>query len=240
VERPGSDIRKFYRASLHLSEYIRWCIKEKGESVWIAQRNGRTKDGIDATDQGIIKMFCMSEPKDKIKALAELNIVPVAVSYEWESCDILKALELYQSQYARYIKKPGEDINSILTGLLQPKGRVAFQLCEPVREDELAALENLTNSEYHKAVAGLIDKRIRSAYRLFPNNYIAHDMLYGNTKYRDKYTDEQYDAFNRRLAKLDRYEETCDLEQLREIFISIYANPVNSENHAKSLDGPNP
>ena len=67
VERPGGDIKEFYRASLHLSEYIRYVITEKGQSVWIAQRNGRTKDGNDATDQGVIKMFCMSEPKDKIK-----------------------------------------------------------------------------------------------------------------------------------------------------------------------------
>lgn len=229
VERPGGDLREFYRASLHLSEYIRWCIREKGESVWIAQRNGRTKDGIDATDQGIIKMFCMSEPKDKIKALAELNIVPVAVSYEWESCDVLKALELYQSQYARYVKKPGEDLNSILTGIMQQKGRVHFELCQPITANDLACFEGLTNSEYHKAVARLLDQRINAAYRLYPNNYIAHDLLYGNTRYREHYTDEQYEAFNTRLAKLDRYAETCDLERLREIFIGIYANPVNSK-----------
>ncbi len=226
VERPGGDIREFYRASLHLSEYIRWCIKEKGESVWIAQRNGRTKDGIDATDQGIIKMFCMSEQKDRVKALAGLNIVPVAISYEWESCDVLKALELYQSQFGRYVKKPGEDVNSILTGIMQYKGRVHIQLCQPITADDLSCFEGLTNSEYHKAVARLIDGRINAAYRLYPNNYIAHDMLYGNTRYREHYTDEQYDAFNARLAKLDRYDD-CDLDRLREIFIGIYANPVH-------------
>jgi glycerol-3-phosphate O-acyltransferase len=116
VERPGGNIKDFYRSSLHLSEYIRHVIKEKHQSVWIAQRNGRTKDGMDATDQGIVKMFCMSEPKDKIKALGDLHIVPVSISYEWESCDILKALELYQSRSQPYVKKPGEDLNSILTG----------------------------------------------------------------------------------------------------------------------------
>ncbi len=229
VERPGGDLRQFYRSSLHLSEYIRWCIKEKGESVWIAQRNGRTKDGIDATDQGIVKMFCMSEQKDKIKALADLNIVPVAVSYEWESCDVLKALELYQSQYARYMKKPGEDLNSILTGIMQQKGHVHFELCQPVSADDLSAFEGLTNSEYHKAVARLLDQRINAAYRLYPNNYIAHDLLYGNTHYREHYTDEQYDAFCARLARLDTYADSCDMERLREIFIGIYANPVNSK-----------
>jgi hypothetical protein len=229
VERPGGDIKAFYRSSMHLSEYIRYAIKEKKQSVWIAQRNGRTKNGIDATDQGVIKMFCMSESKDKIKALADLNIVPVSISYEWESCDILKALELYQSQYARYIKKPGEDLNSILTGILQPKGKVHIELCEPISVAELTAFENMTNNEYHKAVAQLIDQRINTAYRLYPNNYIAHDLLYGNTKYRSMYTDEQYQTFTTYLAKLDKYDETCDLERLREIFIGIYSNPVDQK-----------
>ena len=227
VERPGGDLKEFYRASMHLSEYIRYTIKEKGESIWIAQRNGRTKNGIDATDQGIIKMFCMSEPKDKIKALADLNIVPVSVSYEWESCDILKALELYESQNRPYTKKPGEDLNSILTGILQPKGRVHFQICDPITERDLSAFENQTNNEYHRSVAALIDRRINAAYRLYPNNYIAHDLLYGNTKYRSKYTDEEYQAFVKHLSELDEY-DTCDIERLKEIFISIYANPVNN------------
>ena len=228
VSRPGGDIKEFYRNSMHLSEYIRYTIKEKGQSVWIAQRNGRTKNGIDQTDQGIIKMFCMSDNKDKIRALAELNIVPVAISYEWESCDILKALELYESQYTKYTKKPGEDINSILTGILQPKGRVHIAICQPVRMVELSAFERQTNNEYHKSVARLIDSRINMAYRLYPNNYIAHDILYGNTRYQSMYTEEEYDLFRQRLLKLDRYEDTCDIERLKELFVGIYANPVDN------------
>ena len=228
VERPGGDLKEFYRSSLHLSEYIRYAIMEKKQSVWIAQRNGRTKNGIDATDQGIIKMFCMSEPRNKIKALTDLNIAPISISYEWESCDILKALELYESQYTKYTKKPGEDLNSILTGILQPKGRVHIELCEPISIEELAVYENLTNNEYHKAVAKLIDKRINKAYKLYPNNYIAHDLLYGNTKYRDKYTDSEYNAFVKHLAELDKY-DTCDIEHLKEIFIGIYSNPVDNK-----------
>ena len=225
VERPGGSLKDFYRNSLHLSEYIRYAIQEKKQSVWIAQRNGRTKDGIDSTDQGIIKMFCMSRPDDKIQALSELNIVPVAVSYEWESCDILKAIELYQSQYTKYIKKPGEDLNSILTGLLQRKGRVHFELCEPITEDELMQYNHLTNNEYHKAVAQLIDSRIIPAYRLWPNNYIAHDIRYGSKAFQSFYTKEQREAFLRRLGHLDKYDE-CDLDQLKDIFLSIYSNPI--------------
>ena len=225
VERPGGSIKDFYRSSLHLSEYIRYAILEKHQSVWIAQRNGRTKDGIDSTDQGIIKMFCMSRPDDKIQALSELNIVPVAVSYEWESCDILKAIELYQSQYTKYIKKPGEDLNSILTGLLQRKGRVHFELCEPITDQELMQYDHLTNNEYHKAVAQLIDSRIIPAYRLWPNNYIAHDIRYGSKAFQSFYTKEQREAFLRRLCHLDKYDE-CDLDQLKDIFLSIYSNPI--------------
>jgi len=228
VERPGGSIKDFYRSSLHLSEYIRYVITEKHQSIWIAQRNGRTKNGIDATDQGIIKMFCMSEQKDKIKALSELNIVPVSISYEWESCDVLKALELYQSQYTKYTKKPGEDLNSILTGILQQKGRVHIQLCKPITEDELSRYENLTNNEYHKAVALLIDQRINEAYRLYPNNYIAHDIRYGSNRFNGFYTSEEYDRFKTRLNKLDKYGETCDLDQLKDIFLGIYSNPVEN------------
>ena len=225
VERPGGNIKDFYRSSLHLSEYIRYAITEKHQSVWIAQRNGRTKDGIDTTDQGIVKMFCMSRPDDKIRALSELGIVPVAVSYEWESCDILKAIELYQSQYTKYIKKPGEDLNSILTGLLEPKGRVHFEICEPISGEELMMYDHLTNNEYHKAVAQLIDSRIVAAYRLWPNNYIAHDIRYGNNAFRAFYTSEERQAFERYLAQLEKYED-CDLDQLKDFFLSIYSNPI--------------
>ena len=227
VERPGGNIKDFYEGSLHLSEYIRYVIEEKGSSVWIAQRNGRTKNGIDATDQGIIKMFCMSDKSDKIKSLANLHIVPVSVSYEWESCDILKALELYESQGHRYTKKPFEDLTSILTGITQFKGHVHFEICNPIAEEELMAFEGQTNNEYHKSVAKLIDSRINSAYRLYPNNYIAHDILYGNSKYSSEYTPQQYRAFYQRMAQLNRY-DTCDIDKLKEIFLSIYSNPVDN------------
>ena len=228
VERPSNNIKDFYRSSKHLSEYIRYVITEKGQSVWIAQRNGRTKDGNDATDQGIIKMFCMSCPEDKIKAIDQLHIVPVAVSYEWEPCDILKTLEVYESQFSKYTKKPGEDLNSILTGITQEKGRVHFELCDPIAYAELSKFENLTNNEYHKAVARLLDSRINKAYRLYPNNYVAYDLRYGTTEDRDCYTDEQKTMFINYLKRLEKY-DTCDIEKLIDIFLGIYSNPVNNK-----------
>jgi 1-acyl-sn-glycerol-3-phosphate acyltransferase len=227
VERSG-NIKDFYYSSLHLSEYIRHVITEKKTSVWIAQRNGRTKDGNDATDQGIVKMFCMSKNEDKIKALDELNIVPVSVSYEWESCDILKTLELYESRSAKYIKKPGEDLNSILTGIFQPKGRVHIEICKPIGHDELAQLDGCTHNEYHKTVAAMISQRIIDAYRLTPNNYIAHDIRYGQHAFTDRYTPAQKEAFTARMAVLKKYDQ-CDMDILTDIFLGIYANPLKNK-----------
>jgi len=228
VER-GGNMKDFYLSSKHLSEYIRYVLTQKGQSMWIAQRNGRTKDGIDATDQGIIKMFCMSKPDDKIAALADLHIVPVSVSYEWESCDILKTLELYESRRGKYIKKPGEDLNSILTGIMQPKGHVDITFCPEVTEDDLMQFNACTNNEYHKQVALLLDERINAAYHLSPNNYIAHDLRYGQTLYQDHYTKEQQAAFLKYMEKLDDY-DINEPEILKDIFLGIYANPVNSKN----------
>lgn len=225
VERPGGSIRDFYKKSLHLSRYIRYCIRQKHESVWIAQRNGRTKDGMDRTDQGIIKMFCMSEPEDKIRAIADLHIVPVAVSYEWEPCDVLKTLELYESQFTKYTKKPGEDLNSILTGILQRKGHVHFELCEPLTDVELHAFDGLTNNEYHRAVSHLIDRRIVNAYRLYPNNFIAYDLRYGTQQYGDRYTEDEKEQFLKHLNTLEKY-DTCDIDRLKDILLGIYSNPI--------------
>lgn len=230
VERPGGSIMEFYKASMHLSDYIRNTILERKQSVWIAQRNGRTKDGVDRTDQGIIKMFSMSRNDDQVKSISELNILPVAVSYEWESCDILKTLELYARQQGPYKKAPGEDLNSILTGILQPKGNVHFEICKPLTEEELLPFASLNSSEYHKRVATLIDQRICSAYYLMSNNYIAHDLLSGTETYAAQYTAAQKEAFLSRMSQLYEYADRCDIETLRRIFLGIYASPVDSKN----------
>ena len=224
VERPSKNVREFYNSSIHLSDYIRSVITEEKESVWIAQRNGRTKDGNDKTDQGIIKMFCMSKSENKIDAIKDLNIVPVSVSYEWESCDILKAIELYESQKIKYVKKPGEDLNSILTGIMQFKGRVHFQLCPMITDDELMEFNNCTNNEYHSKVAKLIDSKILKAYKLWPNNYIAFDILYGQQRFIERYTKEEKATFEKHMTKLDHYDN--EAEDLKDIFLAIYANPV--------------
>ena len=227
VERPGGSIREFYKASMHLSDYIRHTIVEKKQSVWIAQRNGRTKDGTDRTDQGIINMFRMSS-EGKSTSLSQLNLLPVSVSYEWEPCDILKTLELYAKRQGPYLKKPGEDLNSILTGILQPKGRVHFHICEPISELDMEPYNELPSNDFNKRVASLVDQRICSAYKLWPNNYIAHDMLRGCSDHASEYDESSKAKFLEHLSALDRYENECNVEELKKIMLGIYASPLDS------------
>lgn len=237
VERPGGSIKEFYKSSKHLSEYIRMTLQDKKESVWIAQRNGRTKDGIDRTDQGIINMFRMSFEGDKVNAIADLNIVPVAVSYEWEPCDLLKVMELYISNHHKgtYVKKEGEDLNSILTGIVQFKGKVHFSICEPISLSDLTPYAGLQSSEFNRKVAGLIDKRICTEYVLTANNYIAHDILSESDKYSSLYTDEEYERFIKHIDSLNAYEDSCDVNEMKQILLGIYANPVDSRNYFSQL-----
>ena len=221
VERPGTDVREFYRQSEHLSDYIRTTLLQRKQSVWIAQRNGRTKDGVDRTDQAIVKMFAMSGPRDRVQAIADLNIVPVSISYEWEPCDLLKALELYaKSSGQPYVKKPGEDFNSILTGITQYKGRVHLAVTEPIHREELETYRDLPSAAFNREVAALIDRRINGAYRLWPTNYIAKDILDGKRSY--SYTDAELEAFKNHIMEI-----MADYpEELKDILLKIYAGPL--------------
>ena len=223
----SSNIREFLTNSMHLSEYMRYTITEKGESIWIAQRNGRTKNGYDATDQGIIKMFCMSKKSDPIQAIDELHIAPIAISYQIETCDLLKIRELYLSQNGRrYVKQPGEDLNSILTGVMQPKGHVHLSFCEPITKDELVFDHKIPN-DFYKNVAGLIDKRIYSRYKLHNNNYIAHDLRSGKNTFSANYTNDEKEVFVARYRYITEQVEG-DKEALKAFYLGIYANPVDN------------
>ena len=223
IERPTTvtSPRDFLLKSRYVSEYMHYAIRQKHESVWIAQRNGRTKDGRDSTDQGIIKMFGLGGSQDKVEALDSLNICPLAISYEWEPCDLLKALELYaKSSGQPYVKKPGEDLNSILTGITQKKGRVHLAVTEPIRREELEAFRGLSSSAFNREVAALIDRRIKDAYRLWPTNYIAKDILDGRRSH--SYTDAELKAFKKYIADISRDYPP----ELKDILLSIYAGPL--------------
>ena len=220
--------REVYTTSKVLSEYMRYRVSNQISSIWIAQRNGRTKDGIDVTEQGLLKMFDMSGSGDFVKDFNELSIMPASISYEYEPCDILKAIELYITRRQKYVKAEGEDLNSILTGIMQPKGRIHIQFNEPLTEEEVNAAAELDKNERFKALGIAMDRKIIANYKLWPNNYIAYDMLNGEGRFADKYTAEEKVAFegylNAIMQKSDKME--VDKAELKEILLGIYANPV--------------
>ncbi|MBQ7268535.1 MAG: acyltransferase [Bacteroidales bacterium] len=239
TERPGvggASPRELWKALRHLSDYIRYTVCEKRQSVWIAQRGGRTKDGRDATDPGVLKMFLLSAEGDLVDAMLSLHLAPVAVSYEWEPCDTLKVLELYRSSRSVYVKQPGEDLHSILTGITQPKGRIHMAFCPPVTHADLAPYRGLPVNAFCREVAALLDRRIRGAYKLFPNHYIAADLLSGSSAYAAYYTDTERQAFLDSMVRLDALcapgPECAEslpsgaLPELRERYLRLYANPV--------------
>ena len=221
--------REVYTTSKKLSEYMRCNVSTQESSIWIAQRNGRTKDGADVTEQGVLKMFDMSGSGDFVKDFAELHIMPASISYEYEPCDLYKAVEMYIKRRQKYVKAEGEDLNSILTGIMQPKGRVHIQFNEPVTLQEIEDAAQLDKNERFKALGAAMDRKILANFKLWPNNYIAYDMLNGGGRFAGKYTSEEKEAFEGYVAeKLGKAGIETDMDELREIFLSIYANPVVS------------
>ncbi|MBQ7019040.1 MAG: 1-acyl-sn-glycerol-3-phosphate acyltransferase [Bacteroidales bacterium] len=221
--------REVYTTSKKLSEYMRCNVSTQESSIWIAQRNGRTKDGADVTEQGVLKMFDMSGSGDFVKDFAELHIMPASISYEYEPCDLYKAVEMYIKRRQKYVKAEGEDLNSILTGIMQPKGRVHIQFNEPVTLQEIEDAAQLDKNERFKALGAAMDRKILANFKLWPNNYIAYDMLNGDGRFAGKYTVEEKEAFEGYVTdKLGKAGIEADMDELREIFLSIYANPVVS------------
>ncbi|MBL7936673.1 MAG: 1-acyl-sn-glycerol-3-phosphate acyltransferase, partial [Bacteroidia bacterium] len=158
VQREG-NAKELYDISRQLSAYIRHVILDKNSSVWIAQRNGRTKDGSDITQTGLLKMLNISGNKNFVDNFKELNIVPITISFEYEPCDDLKTQELYLlSLHTKYVKNAGEDLNSILTGIKQPKGKIHIAFGKPITETELLDIDKLSNdNEKIKLLTAYID-----------------------------------------------------------------------------------
>ncbi len=220
----GSSPKEMYAQTELMSQYIRWCVCQNNESVWMAQRGGRTKDGVDRTDRGIIKMLRMSAPRsrmDRQRAISELTIVPVSVSYEWETCDIEKAIETYDKRHGRPTA-PRTDVSQIVSGITQPKGFVHIELCRPIDDNDLASLADLTDKEFDEAVASIIDQRIRSGYKLWTSNKTALQMKCGD---RIDSTDIAK-HIGEKIEQLKTMAGGRDCDELADILVGIYANPA--------------
>ena len=223
----GITARELYLSSQMLSKYIRVNVTNQRSSIWLAQRQGRTKNGYDTTEQGLLKMLDMSGSTDFQKNFEELNITPMSISYEYEPCDILKARELLISRTQKYVKAEGEDLNSILVGIKQPKGNVHLTICKPLTTEEIAAAAACDKNERYQQIRHAVDVRVIDGYRLWKNNYMAYDMLNESAKYADRYEQADVEKFSAYMQhQLSTVEPELDRDELRKIFLEIYANPV--------------
>lgn len=228
VYREGSG-RERYENSKRLSEYIRHTITEKRNSLWIAQRNGRAKDGNDRTHPAVLKMLNSSGKGDFEENFRELNLIPLTVSYEFEPCDKYKVRELYQTEVLgqEYVKEKGEDFKSILEGVIEPKGRIHLSVGMPLSE-ELPALQGIeSDNKRFEELASILDSSIIDNYKLWPSHYIAYDEWKGGKKFVDEYDDKALKAFHARMERV-LSELDGDRDALRDLFLRLYANPVRN------------
>lgn len=227
------DIRDFYRNSLEVSSYMRYALLAKRQSLWIAQRNGRTKDGNDRTESALLKMLALGSGKPFVENMAELNIVPVAVSYEYEPCDFLKVQERYFSLDGHYEKKREEDLRSIVSGITRPKGGICIEIMPPVTLPELHQCDSFGRKQKFETLARLIDRRIYKGYRLWKTNYIAADLRNGTQQYRSMYAPADKDDFERYMDDGLRQLQG-EQTRLRRLLLDIYANPVGNCQESKA------
>lgn len=220
--------------SAKLSHYIRHVIDRTGDSVWLAHREGRAKDGNDQTAAGVIKMLTLGarEGEDLVDALRALRIVPMAISYQWDATDRLKVRELLARESGvRYVKAPGEDFHSIVTGITGQKGAVCVSLGQPL-DDELESLRPLDNDVRRvRAACGLIDRHIHRLYELFPTHYAAADLLEGGARREAFYTPADREAFLQRMETVAC--DTADPQAARRILLRMYAYPVLNKEKAE-------
>ncbi len=226
VVRRNLPARELLMASKKLSTYIRDAVTKRNRSVWLAQREGRTKDGNDQTQQALLKMLNLSNKKDFVAGFRELQIVPLSLSYEREPCGISKVEEIYKRESEGFEKTQSDDLKSMAFGLTRPKGRVHFSFGKPIEAplEEFAKAETLNESI--QQLASYIDKRIYYNYKLWPNNYLAADLLLGRDDHADKIEPATREKFNELLQDLVETIGSGDPKRQQELFIQMYANPL--------------
>jgi len=206
------------KTSLHLSKYIYGTIQNK-DSIWIAQREGRAKDGDDKTNPAIIKMLSLCNRQSGLtftQFINNLNIIPVAVSYEYDPCDRLKAREAARRMEKSlknqvYKKHKNEDMISIVLGIKNKKGHVHVAFGKPLYREEW---------KNAKEVALAVDEFIHTNYKLWPCNYVAYDIMHNTDKYVKNYTKEYRAKFMSRFRRLPK--------TTLPFVISAYAKPVEN------------
>lgn len=231
----SAGIREMLANSKRMSEYMHVVVNGKHDNVWIAQREGRAKDSDDRTQSSILKMMAMGGEGSAVERLKQLHIVPLAISYEYDPCDWLKAQEFQLKRDIEGWKKTkADDVLSMQTGIMGYKGRIHYH-CAQCIDSWLDSVADTPKGELFEVVAQHVDKEIHSNYRLYPNNYIALDMLNGNSDNAGKYSAEEKARFEKylegQLAKIKI--DNKDEDFLRNKMILMYANPAKNQLAAK-------
>ena len=221
----GLSPRELLMSSKLMSEYILSLVDTDKRSVWLAQREGRTKDGNDLTHPGILKMLSIAAGKGNLVAyFKKLNIVPVSISYEYDPTDILKIPELLaKKRNEKYEKSENEDFNSIAKGIMGQKKGIHIHVGKPLNE-ALDSIENVDNANQQiKMITQILDREIVGNYKLWTSNYIAADLLTQTTEYSAFYTAEEKAFFVERMEKRIDTSNQHIVEQ----FLAMYANPIS-------------
>lgn len=231
IVKRSASFREMLTSSKTLSKYMHFAIQEKKENIWIAQREGRAKDSDDRTSESILKMMSMGGEGSIIERLTQLHIVPMTISYEYDPCDYLKAAEFQlKRDNPDWKKGPQDDIISMQTGIMGYKGHVHYH-CSPCIDEYLQTLDSeMPKNELYATIVRHIDREIHRHYRLFPNNYIAHDLLTGKDEQTAHYQPADKVNFERYLS--EQLEKITvpqpDIAFLRERILTMYANPLRN------------
>ena len=226
--------RQLLKSSLQLSAYIHHTIQDTQEHVWIAQREGRSKDSNDRTQSSVLKMLNLAgDPKNPLQNLMSLHIVPITISYEYDPCDYLKAKEFQQKRdNPEFVKSKRDDLFNMETGMLKFKGRVHFTIGSPIN-DRLALLQdqNLDKNTLITTIAGIIDREIFKNYSFYPCNYVAYDLLYQSSQFNNRYDAQekmQFESYlQKQIEKIDSLEHK-DEPFLRTKILEMYSNQLKN------------
>lgn len=234
IVKRDTGVREALAAAKHLSEYIHYTITTTRQSIWIAQREGRAKDSNDLTQESVIKMLALAGGDDPMDNLLEINLMPVAISYEYDPNDYLKVREfLLRRRDPDFRKSQRDDLFSMETGILRHKGRVHFRLGRCIN-DELEKAHPDCRAAVARTACNILDRAIHCGYRIFPCNYIAYDELEGTGAYAGEYTEADVEHFNAyvdsQLAKVDVPDITAEeREFMRHTMLAMYANPLRNQ-----------
>ncbi|MBQ4366780.1 MAG: 1-acyl-sn-glycerol-3-phosphate acyltransferase [Muribaculaceae bacterium] len=227
-------------AAIQLSGYMHFAVTQKHTSIWLAQREGRCKDSNDRTQESLIKMLTYgNREKSFIESLKELNIAPVAISYEYDPNDYLKAKEfLCKSKNPNWKKSPEDDLISMQTGIMGIKGHVHYSFTPCINEELDKIPEDLDKLLVIRRVCRIIDNAIHANYKIFKTNYIAHDILYDDKQFADQYTDEEREAFTKYLSEQIDKTQGLKLSEFDRFYmynkmLQMYSNPLTNQLEAQ-------